>query len=154
LSCALAKGAFIDRKFRVYTDGAARGNPGPSASGFMVYEGEKLLKGHSEYNGIATNNYAEYKAVLIALKWCIANINTNESLIELYSDNELVVRQLNGHYKIKSESLKPLHEEIKELLGRFKKVELGNVKRENIYISAVDRSLNELLDQKADTEKI
>jgi ribonuclease HI len=157
LSCTLAKGDFIDRKLTVYTDGAARGNPGPSASGFMAYEGKELLHKHSEYNGKATNNFAEYTAVLLAMKWCSNINNAKELSIDLYSDNELVVRQLNQEYKVKSKDLMPLNAQISKLISNFKIVILKNVPRENIYISAVDRSLNELLDtmeKGAKTEKI
>lgn len=137
----------------IYTDGAARGNPGPSASGYMVYEGKKLLQRHSEYNGIATNNYAEYKAVLLALKWCLSNLGTPSELsVELHSDNELVVRQLNGHYKVRSSLLKPINEEIKGVVALFGNVRFSNVRREDIYIKAVDRALNVLLDSRAKSE--
>ncbi|MDE1871520.1 MAG: ribonuclease HI family protein [Candidatus Micrarchaeota archaeon] len=140
----------MERRLTVYTDGAARGNPGPSASGFMVYEGGKLLHRHSEYNGKSTNNHSEYRAVALALKWCVANLDAEELHVSLYSDNELVVRQLNGRYKMKSESLRPLNEEIRETSRKFGKIEFRNVRRENIYIAAVDRSLNELLDRMED----
>lgn len=112
----------------------------------MVYEKERLIHKHAEYNGRATNNYAEYKAVLIALRWCLSKLDAKDTSVELYSDNELVVRQLNGSYKLKSKSLKPLNEDVRSITGKFKEVKFGNVRRENIYISAVDRSLNELLD--------
>lgn len=152
MSCILGSGVFID-KFVVYTDGAARGNPGPSASGYMVYNNEKLIKSHSEYNGIATNNYAEYKSILIALKWCESHFNDLSNLsIEFYSDSELVVRQFNKEYKVKSALLKPIHIEINELIKKFKIVKFNSVKRENPYISAVDRSLNLLLDETLKSE--
>lgn len=146
MSCSLRRGAPVDRKITIYTDGAARGNPGPGASGFMIYEGKRLLYNHAEYNGISTNNYSEYKAVALALQWCLSNLDASECMLELHSDNELVVRQLNGAYRIKSKSLKPINEEIKKIANNFKHVEFKNVRRENIYIKAVDRSLNVLLD--------
>lgn len=134
-------------KLTIYTDGAARGNPGPSASGFMAYREGSLVHRHFEYNAIATNNYAEYKAVLLALRWCASSGGGSGLSIELYSDNELVVRQLRMEYKIKSKALKPLNDEIKDLANRFKGVVFKNVPRENMYIAAVDRALNELLDR-------
>lgn len=140
----------MDRKITIYTDGAARGNPGPSASGFMAYEGRKLLHRHAEYNGNETNNYAEYRALLLALSWCSSNLGHDCSL-ELYSDNELVVRQLNGVYRIKSGKLRPINDEIRIIVGKFSKVQFSNVRRENIYIKAVDRSLNQLLDARLKT---
>lgn len=133
----------------IYTDGAARGNPGESASGYLVYRNAKVLHRHSKYNGIATNNYAEYKAILLALEWCISNIDDHfELLIELYSDSELVVKQLNKSYKIKSVSLKPINEKIVDLTKNFRKVSFKNVRREDTNISAVDKALNLLLDKK------
>jgi ribonuclease HI len=134
------------RKITIYTDGAARGNPGASASGFMIYEAEKLLHKHEEYNGVATNNFAEYKAIKLSILWCLSNLDVSDATFELYSDNELAIRQLLGKYKIKSAHLKAVNEEINELLKKFKKIEFKNVKRENIYIKAVDRNLNILLD--------
>ncbi|MGI0100271.1 MAG: ribonuclease HI family protein [Candidatus Micrarchaeaceae archaeon] len=137
----------------MYTDGASRSNPGHSASGFMIYEDDKLLHKHFEYNGVSTNNYSEYKAVLLAFMWCLGLKDSDMLHIKLYSDNELVIRQLSGKYKMKSEALKPLNSEIAALMDRFKHVELMNVRRENAYISAVDRALNELLDKRLKNSK-
>ena len=134
----------MEKDVTIYTDGAARGNPGPSASGFMAYHGGRLLHKHFEYNGKQTNNYAEYRAILLALEWCVSEKSIGH--VRLYSDNELVVRQLNGDYRLKSASLRPLNESVKECVKRLKRVEFGNVRRENIYIKAVDRALNGLLD--------
>lgn len=134
------------RKIVVYTDGAARGNPGPSASGFMIYDLKTLLKKYEEYNNNATNNYAEYKAILLAIKWCVSNLDAANISLELYSDNELAIRQLNDEYKIKSAALKPMRDEIKKLIKGFGSVEFKNVRRENIHIKAVDKALNVLLD--------
>ena len=112
----------------------------------MIYEDKKLVRRHAEYNGTATNNNAEYKAVLLALEWCASNLDLKRSSFVLYSDNELVVRQINGRYRIKSKTLKPINSRIKGMIASFKGIEFKNVGRENIYISAVDRSLNSLLD--------
>ncbi len=133
---------------RIYTDGAARGNPGHSASGFMVYGKDgKLLKKHAEYNGIKTNNFAEYRAVMLALEWCLKGLAfPPHATIALYSDSEVVVRQLNGTYKSKSKALQPLKSQVKELEKGFKSVTFNNVPREEEHIKLVDRSLNDLLD--------
>jgi ribonuclease HI len=132
----------------IYTDGAARGNPGPSASGFIVLEEGKLLNEQSVYNGQATNNYAEYNAVILALGWCIENFHEPGCIdIELYSDSELIIRQLAGRYKVKSEDLAPLNEKAVELIHKFKSVKLNNVPRGNLHITEVDRNLNILLDR-------
>jgi ribonuclease HI len=134
----------------IYTDGAARGNPGESASGYLIYRNAKILHRHSEYNGTATNNYAEYNAVLLSLEWCISSIeNHSEYSIELYSDSELVIKQLNKKYKIKSLALKPVSDKVSELAKKFRKVTFKNVRREDPNISIVDKSLNALLDRKS-----
>lgn len=119
----------------------------------MAYESGKLIHKHAEYNGKATNNYAEYKAVLIALEWCDSNIAHDTSL-EFYCDNELVVRQLNGEYKTKSKNLKELGERIRFIMVKYKRIEFNNVRREDIYISAVDRSLNVLLDARFKSDNL
>ncbi len=137
------------RHITIYTDGAARGNPGPSASGFMAYENDRMIHGHSEYNGKATNNFAEYKAILIALKWCESKYELGQLSITLYSDNELVVRQLNGTYRVKSLPLSALNREISKISRRLHSTEFLNVRRENPRIAAVDKSLNILLDKVA-----
>jgi len=95
------------------------------------------------YNGIATNNVAEYKAIIAALKEAI-KLGADE--VVLSSDSKLAISQLQGKYKIKSESLKKLNLEAKELLSRLKSYELENPRRENAYISAVDKMLNKFLD--------
>ena len=103
---------------KIYTDGAARGNPGPSASGYLIYEDGKLMAEAEAYNGMETNNFAEYKAVVLALGWCAKNIrNAGDRAIETHSDSELVVRQINGQYKVKSKKLEELNNEVKSLSG-------------------------------------
>jgi ribonuclease HI len=134
--------------FKVYTDGAARGNPGPSASGFMVFQGTKKIHGDFTYNGESTNNHAEYKAVMNALEWCAANI-PSDSVIEFYSDSELVVKQINGIYKTRSKELMGMKKAVIELVRKIGRVSFHNLPRENLNISQVDRMLNKLLDQQA-----
>lgn len=142
-------GVSIARKLVIYTDGAARGNPGESASGYIIYENANVLHKHSQYNGKATNNYAEYTGIILALKWGADNVpNPGELTIEVYCDNELVVRQLNNEYKLKSSSLKPLNREVHDLEVKFKIVVFRNVPREDPSISAVDKALNVLLDER------
>src|SRR5271157_72718 len=136
------------RNLVIFTDGAARGNPGPSASGYMVFEDGKLIKKEAFYNGTATNNTAEYKAIIAALEWCIDNAtDAQNTSITLNSDSELAVRQLTGDYKTKSSSLKALNRKAKELANKIGSVEFANLRRGNKYISTVDKSLNELLDE-------
>jgi ribonuclease HI len=144
---SFALSAYGRRKLVIFTDGAARGNPGPSASGYMVFEDGKVVKKEAFYNGSATNNTAEYKAVIAALEWCVGHVgDVQGTQITLNSDSELVVRQLNGLYKTKSAPMKALYRKVKELERELGNVEFANVRRSNKHISAVDGSLNDLLD--------
>ena len=134
---------------RIYTDGAARGNPGPSASGFMAeLEGGDVFE-LEEGNGKATNNFAEYRAIVMALTWCGKTLKRPERLeVELYSDSELVVKQINGLYKVKDRKLKALNAEVRRLIMQFKIVVFKNVRRSNPKITRVDKRLNMLLDRR------
>lgn len=133
-------------KFYVYTDGAARGNPGKSASGFRVLDSKRrLVLKKSFYNGIKTNNVAEYLAIIAALKIVIAEYGSVSS-VELFSDSELVVNQLNHRYKVKDKTLKELNVEAGGLAEKLNVCVFRNVPRENEQVSKVDGALNELLD--------
>lgn len=132
----------------IYTDGAARGNPGPSASGYVVYIGGNKAREDFLYNGDATNNFAEYRAIKMALEWCGANIDTKAE-VELVSDSELVVRQINGRYKVKSKLLLGMNQRVKALASQFKDIKLKNAPRTEKNISYVDGQLNALLDKMA-----
>ncbi len=131
----------------IYTDGASRGNPGSSASGFIVYLNGRQAAKEAAFNGKATNNFAEYNAVILAMKWCMENIKPHrESALALYSDSELVVRQLSGQYKIKAKKMQELNAEARALSKNFASVSFSNLPRSERHIVAVDRHLNSLLD--------
>ncbi|MGD9110063.1 MAG: phosphoribosylglycinamide formyltransferase [Phycisphaerales bacterium] len=101
----------------IYTDGGSRGNPGPAAAGYVITgPGGKQLAAKGLYLGEATNNAAEYTAVIKALEH--ARELTAGSIM-LYSDSELLVNQLNGNYKVKSEQLRPMFQKASELLAGF-----------------------------------
>lgn len=109
-------------KLTIYTDGASRGNPGPSSYGFTISDEKgKLLYEEGRYIGKTTNNVAEYTAVLAALKY-IKKMKLKPSQVELFADSKLVAEQLSGNYKVKAKHLKPIIEQIKIL-----SVELGGV---------------------------
>jgi ribonuclease HI len=97
------------RNLFIFTDGGARGNPGPAAIGFMVKDnrGQVLVK-LGKYIGRATNNVAEYQAVIEALKWIKSSIQYSIFSIQFFLDSKLVVNQLNGRFKIKDVKLKNL----------------------------------------------
>lgn len=133
----------------IYTDGASRGNPGKSASGYLVLDPDgRMLFEKSFYNGVRTNNEAEYLAVIGALESLAHELGYDNEL-ELYSDSEIVMRQLGREYRVKSESLGKLNGEATKLLSKFISYKLHNVPREDPFISRVDKALNELLDKHA-----
>ncbi|GIW63431.1 MAG: hypothetical protein KatS3mg091_233 [Patescibacteria group bacterium] len=107
-------------KLKVFTDGGARGNPGPAAVGFLIYENsnnqDKLLVKASKYIGKSTNNKAEYTALLSALRWILDNLGKKSIFeIEFFLDSQLVCHQLNGLYKIKDKQLENLVAKIRFL---------------------------------------
>lgn len=116
-------------KCRVYIDGAARGNPGPAGIGVVIYvEGEEQPRREVYgYLGEATNNEAEYKAMLRAFEELIA-LSAQE--IILYSDSQLLVRQMLGEYKVRHERLRPLYEKAQEYAQRFSSVQCIHIPRE------------------------
>lgn len=100
---------------KIYVDGGARGNPGPAAAAYVIYSGNKLIAWDSKYLGEQTNNHAEYAAVIMALEK--AN-NLEIAKIEILSDSQLVVNQLNGEWKVKDETIKDSHQKTLNQLDR------------------------------------
>ena len=98
---------------KVFCDGGARGNPGPAAWGFVVKKDGKIIKQNYGYIGIATNNIAEYTALVKALSWLLENFKGQA--VRVYLDSKLAVSQLNGEYKVKNANLQKLVGEAKEL---------------------------------------
>ena len=135
------------KDIHIYTDGAARGNPGRSGSGFIVMDSRSIIKESVSYNGIKTNNYAEYKAIIDALEWCVHSIaNHSEAEVTVTSDSELVIRQLNGQYAVKSGDMRVLNAKVRALASKFRSVAFRNVRRSNRYITRVDKNINVFLD--------
>ena len=116
----------------VQCDGGSRGTPGPAAIGAVVLDATVdppvLLTSISECIGTATNNVAEYKAVIEALR---AALEYSPRRIRVRADSQLVIRQLEGRYKVKNEGLRPLYEEARLLLSDFDEVDLEHVRREH-----------------------
>lgn len=132
------------KKVIIYTDGGSRGNPGKAASAVVVCdEFGNILEEFSAYIGIATNNVAEYTALIKGLE--LAKKYGKE--VEVFSDSELVIRQVKGIYKIKVEKLQELNAIVKEKAKEFDSVEYKNVPRENNMISKADYLVNEELDR-------
>src|SRR5579872_6750662 len=114
----------------IYSDGASRSNPGKSASGYHIHdEKDKLLAKDSFYNGIRTNNEAEYLGAIAGLEKAGIAYGVEQD-VELVSDSELMISQMNGRYKVKKAELKELNKKAMELLKKFNAYALQNVPRE------------------------
>lgn len=130
----------------IYSDGGSRGNPGPSAIGFLICnsKGEVLLS-HGEYIGIHTNNQAEYLALISALE----HVRTySRGKIHCFLDSELVVKQLNGEYKVRDSNLRSLFSKLKSLEKNFEGLKYSHVPRNTGKLLVVDRLVNKTLDSK------
>lgn len=129
-------------KVKLYADGGSRGNPGPSASGFVLYDDQDgVLVDEGVYLGITTNNQAEYTALKLGLERALA-MQARE--VDVYLDSLLVVNQMKGIFKVKNRDLWPIHEAIKELASQFKQVKYTHVPRE--LNKAADAAVNRALD--------
>jgi ribonuclease HI len=113
---------------RLHVDGASRGNPGEAGFGVHVTgdDGSEVASLYG-YLGRATNNIAEYQALLNGLRFALAR---GASRVEVFSDSELLVRQIDGRYRVKNPGLQPLHREAKDLLARFERAQVVHVPRE------------------------
>lgn len=129
-------------RLTVNVDGGARGNPGPAAIGAVVSDGAgEILEERGERIGTATNNVAEYRALLLGIERAAA---LGASELDLVGDSELVVRQVKGEYKVKDTNLRELHAEVKRALAPFGRWSIRHVPRsEN---AEADRLVNEALD--------
>jgi len=129
-------------KGRLYTDGGARGNPGPAAFGYVLEDaGGEVLAQHGEAIGIATNNVAEYSALVAGLRKAI---ELGVEPLEVVSDSELLVKQMRGEYRVKNEALRSLSVEASRLARELGSVEYRHVKRAHNELA--DRLVNEALD--------
>lgn len=127
----------------LHTDGGSRGNPGPAAIGYLLYdENMELVDSKGEFLGDKlTNNFAEYHALIAGLQLAIKH-GVHELTCKL--DSELVVKQVRGEYKVKHPDIKPLYLQVMELTHSFKSVKFVHVLRE--YNKAADKIVNEVLD--------
>ncbi len=129
-------------KLTVNVDGGARGNPGPAAIGVVVRNDDgAVVEQVGETIGTATNNVAEYRALLRGIELAAAHGATE---VELIGDSELIVRQIEGRYKVKNEAMKELHAQAKKALAGFERWSIRHVKREQN--ADADRLVNEALD--------
>jgi ribA/ribD-fused uncharacterized protein len=130
---------------KLYTDGGSRGNPGPSAAAFVICKkDDSVVKKTGIYLGATTNNQAEYRGVEAGLKVAI-ELGVNN--LSVYMDSELIIRQLNGVYKIKNKDLLPIYQEVKHLADSFEQIEFVHIPRELNKIA--DAEVNRVLDENA-----
>jgi len=130
-------------KLIIYTDGGARGNPGPAGLGAVLYNtNHEIVAEISEFIGVATNNQAEYRAIIAALNKA-QDLGASE--IDYYLDSELAVKQLNREYKVKNKDLAPLFLQIHNLSLSFKKISYTHIPREKNKVA--DRLANEAMDR-------
>ena len=133
------------KRLLLYSDGGARGNPGPAAIAYLALtEKGEVVKTDSRYIGKHTNNQSEYKALIAGLEFAIAS-EVEEAVCNL--DSELVTKQLNGEYSVKNFELQKLWRSTKELKNCFKKISFVNVPRSNPYIQRADALVNRTLDE-------
>jgi ribonuclease HI len=128
-----------------YTDGGSRGNPGPAALGYVLKNpAGEIIEAHGEYLGHTTNNQAEYRAVLAAIRRAHA---LGAERLDLRLDSELVVKQLKGEYRVKDQGLAAVYVQIHNELIHFKKVTFTHVPREQNQ--EADAEVNQALDRQA-----
>ncbi len=115
------------KKFEIYTDGACSGNPGPAGIGFVIRENGKIIKECAKGIGAATNNIAEYTALIYALQEALI---LKADAVSVKSDSELMCRQIQGIYKVKNANIKPLFDQIQHLVGGFRSFKIEHVFRQ------------------------
>jgi len=127
----------------IYSDGASRNNPGEAGAGVFIVENDKPRETISRYLGQTTNNIAEYSAAIIGMEYAV---QAGASRVRLLADSELMVKQLNGQYKVKNEGLKPLYQKVKDLIAKIASVEVKYIPRE--MNREADALANRAIDEK------
>lgn len=132
-----------DGAITIYSDGGSRGNPGPSAAGYVVFNNrQEVIAEGGEYLGVATNNLAEYHGVRLGLEKAL---ELGYRKVDFKVDSMLVVNQMKGYYKIKNRELWPINEQIHRLMTKFDRVTFSHVNRE--FNQLADGMVNKTLDQ-------
>ncbi len=127
----------------IYTDGASRNNPGESGAGVYILRDGEPVGRIARYLGTTTNNIAEYTAAIIGLEHAV---KAGAKSVRMFADSELMVKQVNGQYKVKNEGLKPLHGRVRELIARIGSVEVQYIPRERN--KEADALANKAIDEK------
>lgn len=128
----------------IYTDGGARGNPGPAGAGAVIYKNAQKIGEVKKFLGPRqTNNWAEYEALALALEE-VRRLGYGDHELEVRMDSELIVKQMRGEYRVKEPSLKPQHAAVQALIQKFPVVHFIHVPREQN--KEADRLVNEAID--------
>jgi ribonuclease HI len=127
----------------IYTDGASRNNPGEAGAGVFILRDGKAVEKIARYLGTTTNNIAEYTAAIIGFERAV---KLGASKVRLCADSELLVKQLNGQYRVKNEGLRPLYQKVKELIAKIGSVEVQYIPRE--MNKEADALANKAIDEK------
>ncbi len=136
-------------KLKIYSDGGARGNPGPAALGYVIYDSQnKIIFKKGECIGKKTNNEAEYAGIIAALEKALTLKGTE---IECFLDSELVVKQLRGEYRVRDANLAKKYMKVWILQNKFKSVKYQHVYRERNKLA--DSLVNEALDHNSESPK-
>ncbi len=128
--------------YEVFTDGASRNNPGPSSCAYVIFCNGKMMEEKAEYLGISTNNRAEYMGVIRALERLV-EIKANHIII--YTDSELVIKQINREYKVHQAELKSLFQKVQSMLINLFPIQFQHIRREKN--TQADFLCNQMLDQ-------
>jgi len=133
---------------KLYADGGSRGNPGPSAAGFVLFDKDgQILQKNGVYLGVTTNNQAEYQALKAGLE---ASKTLGARIIDVYMDSLLVINQMKGVFKVKNRDLWPVHESINNLVASFKEVSFTHIPRELNKLA--DAEVNQTLDAESNKQ--
>ncbi len=135
----------MPKSIEIFIDGASRGNPGPSGIGVVFLEGNNVVKKLFKFIGNATNNAAEYSALIYGLQEALMD---KYEFITIKSDSELLTRQLRGEYKVKNENLRPYYEQFLHLSKGFGKIDVISIPRKDN--SLADKLANKAIDSRID----
>jgi ribonuclease HI len=130
-------------KLRIYSDGGSRGNPGICAYAIVVTQDDKIIFEDSKFLGTETNNYAEYRGLIAGIGMAL-ELGADD--VEFVMDSELVIKQMNGEYKVKSPKMQELHKDAKVLSSMINRVKFTHVRRSNKFVSRADALLNQTMD--------
>jgi ribonuclease HI len=132
-----------DINLTIFTDGASRNNPGEAGAGVLIFREDKPIAELARYLGTTTNNIAEYTAAIMGMEHAV---KLGASSVRLFADSELLVKQLNGQYKVKNEGLKPLYQKVKELIAKIGTVDVQYIPRARN--KEADALANKAIDEK------